>query len=262
MNVFYVDESGSMTKKNLNYKSNQYFIICMVMPADNKKLKKVYSRFISSNINQLRNEDLHQNLFYPNGKFKEIKGAFLSVDMKKKFINYFCHNNLLNIYYICLSNKMVEDYFYVNKARAFNYLIKLTVEYNTLNNNIKKDTNYFYIDERNVKTATIATLGEYLNIELVTAKHIQRTFIVEYCQSESKELIQIADVFSNIYYSFVKNDRFNNEINFMRNQNYIKNEFYFPVFYWQLVNIYSILNLLSVSPYNAPLLMLGKCYIC
>lgn len=231
MNVYYVDESGSMTKKNLNYKSNQYFIICMVIPSDNKKLKRVYNRFISSNINELRKEDLHHCMFYPNGKFKELKGTFLSLDMKKKFINYFCRNNLLSLYYICSSNKLVENYFYMNKARAFNYLIKLTIEYNTLNNNIRKDMNHFYIDERNVKTATIATLGEYLNIELVTASHIQKTFIVEYCQSESKELIQVADVFSNIYYSYVKNDRFNNEINLMRDEKYIKNEFYFPFSY-------------------------------
>ena len=231
MNVFYVDESGSMTKKNLIYKSNQYFIICMVVPIDNKKLKRAYSRFVSSNIKQLKSEDLHNKMFYSNGRFKELKGSFLSVDMKRKFINYFCKNNLINIYYICSSNRSVESYFYVSKARAFNYLIKLSIEYNTLNNVLKKDINYLYIDERNVKTQTIATLGEYLNIELVTAKHIQKTFIVEYCQSESRELIQVADVFSNIYYSFVKNDRFNNEINYMRNNKYIKSEFYFPLLY-------------------------------
>ena len=151
--------------------------------------------------------------------------------MKKQFIRYFCRNNLINVFYICSSNLKVADYFYKNKARAFNYLIRLSVEFNTLNSNIKKDINYLYVDERNVRTSTIATLGEYLNIELVTAKHIQRTFIVEYCQSESRELIQIADVFSNIYYSFVKSDTFNNEICFMRNNNYNKNEFYFPFSY-------------------------------
>ena len=200
MNVFYVDESGSMTKKGLKYSSNHYFVICMILPIDNKRLKRAYKRFISSNIDKLRKEDIHHNMFYKDGRFKELKGAFLSINMKKEFINYFCKNNLLSVFYICISNRNVSDYFYANKARAFNYLIRLSVEYNTTNNNIKKDTNHLYIDERNVSTATIATLGEYLNIELVTAKHIQRTFVVEYCQSESKELIQVADVFSNIYY--------------------------------------------------------------
>ena len=108
-------------------------------------------------------------------------------------------------------------------------MIKLCLEYNTNNRFIKKDINYFYIDERNVRTDTFSLLGEYLNTELVTAKSIQGTFIVEYCNSESKELIQVADVFSNIYYTYIKSGRLlDDKLSFMRDKNYIKSEFYFP----------------------------------
>ena len=106
------------------------------------------------------------------------------------------------------------------------------MEYNSLNNNIKKDYNHFHIDERNVSTKTIATLEEYLCIELVSVRRLQLGFAVEYHQSEVKELIQIADVFSNLYYSYIVKGRiFDKEINFMRSNNYIKNEFYFPYNY-------------------------------
>lgn len=229
MNTFYVDESGSMTKKGLNYRNNHYFIICIVQVYNSNRLKRIYKRFVTSNLNNLKCNDKHQSMFYKNGKFKEIKGASLSASMKKKFVNFFCQNNLFGIYYICSSNKRTENYFYNNKARAFNYMVKLSVEHNTKIKNIKKDINFFYIDERNVKTGTLATLGEYLNTELVTARNVQGPFIVGYYQSEFKELIQIADVFANFYYSYIiRGSVFDNEIDYMRKNKYIKDEFFFP----------------------------------
>ena len=229
INTFYVDESGSMTKKGLNSIRCRYFIICIVLTKDNKKLKHIYDRFVTSNMKQLKKEDWYHNMFYKNGKFKELKGTQMSVEMKKKFIRYFCRNDILSVFYICVSNENVADYFYGNTARAFNYLIRLSIEHNTSNGLISNDMNFLYIDERNVRTDTISTLEEYLNIELVVDKHIQKSFHVRYCQSEVKNLIQIADVFSNIYYSFiVKGNIFDEEINLMRKNNYIKNEFYFP----------------------------------
>ena len=232
MNTFFIDESGTMTKKYLKNISNQYFVVCLVKAIDDKKLKRAYQRFVRSNLSNLRKEDKHHSMFYKNGKFKELKGSYMSYEMKKKFINYFCQNNLINIYYICSSNLLASEYFYSNKARAFNYLIRLSMEYNSNNCNLNKDMNYLNIDERNVSTNTRSTLEEYLNTELVTARNLQLGFIVEYYQSESRALIQIADVFSNIYYSYInKGNRFDNEIEFMRNNNYIRNEFYFPYNY-------------------------------
>lgn len=232
INTFYIDESGSMTKKGLKYLCNQYFVICVVHVKQKKMLKRAYKRFISSNINLLKRDDKNQNMFYKNGKFKELKGSFMSTELKRKFAKYFCRYNYLEIYYICCSNQMANNDFYSNKSRAFNYLIRLCLEHNTLNNNIKKDYNFLHIDERNVSTRTVATLEEYLCIELVTAKKIQLGFNVVYYQSEVKELIQIADVFSNLYYSYIVKGRlFDKEINYMRDNNYIKNEFYFPFSY-------------------------------
>lgn len=230
MNFFYVDESGSMTKKNLDQRFNHYFTICMIMTSDSKKLLRIYKRFISSNLDELRKIDIHKRMFYRNGKFKELKGSAFTIEMKKKFINYFCKNRLFDIFYVCSDNKKAEDIFYSNTSRAFNYLIKLSIEHNTKNNNIPKGINYFYIDERNVRTDSKGTLREYLNTELVSVNHIQNLFIVEYCQSESKELVQIADVFSNIYYTYLgKDSSLDDDVRRLINTNYIKSEFYFPI---------------------------------
>jgi hypothetical protein len=221
-----------MTKKELKYLCNQYFIICVVHAKDPIMLKRAYKRFISSNLELLRKNDKHHKMFYRSGRFKELKGSFMSNKLKLKFIDFFCKRNYLELYYICCSNQLVDDYFYSNKARAFNYLIRLCIEHNSLNNNLKKDYNEFHIDERNVSTRTVATLEEYLCIELVTVKRLQLGFCVEYHQSEIRELIQIADVFSNIYYSYiVKGKIYDKEINYMRKNSYIKNEFYFPISY-------------------------------
>ncbi len=174
--------------------------------------------------------DKDTKMFYDNGKFKELKGSCFTANMKRKFINFFCQNELFEIYYIVCDNKKVKDYFYNNTARAFNYLLKLSIEHFTKYKQISVKENYLYIDERNVKTETRSTLREYLNTELVTGNHIQEKFHVEYCQSETRELIQIADVFSNIYYTnLIANNCFSNEINKMKSEKYLAGEFFFPI---------------------------------
>lgn len=230
MNTFYIDESGSMTKKHLNYYKNKYFVICIIMPKNKDRLKRTFKRFVSSNFDNLKKMDKDKKMFYDSGKFKELKGSCFTSDMKRKFISFFCQNELFEIYYIICDNNKVKDYFYNNTARAFNYLIKLSFEHFTKYKYISAKGNYLFIDERNVRTETRATLEEYLNTELVTGSHIQEDFYVEYCQSETRELIQIADVFANICYTnLITNNCFLNEIYKMKNEKYIVGEFFFPL---------------------------------
>ena len=127
INTFYVDESGSMTKKGLKYLCNQYFVICVIHVKHEKMLKRAYKRFVSSNIKFLKRDDKNHNMFYKNGRFKELKGAFMSIELKRKFIEFFCRYDYFEIYYICCSNQMADKLFYLNKSRAFNYLIKFTI---------------------------------------------------------------------------------------------------------------------------------------
>lgn len=230
MNTFYMDESGSMTKKNVNYYKNKYFIICVIRPLNKDRLKKVFKRFVSSNYKKLKKIDTEHRMFDENGKFIELKGNSFNSTMKRKFMKYFCQNSLFEIYYIICDNKSIKEHFYLNTSRAFNYLLKLFYDHYTRYKIINKSDNYLYIDERNVKTDTKSTLEEYLNTELVTGNHIQNSFKVEYCQSQTRELIQIADVFANIYHTnLVSNNCFKDELNEIKKNGYIKGEFIFPI---------------------------------
>lgn len=229
MNTFYIDESGSMTKKNLNYSKNKFFIICVVVPNNKDRLRRVFKRFVSSNFDALKSLDKNNKMFYDNGKFKELKGSCFDSKMKRKFMEFFCQNNLFEVYYIVCDNNMVKDYFYNNTARAFNYLLKLFFEHFTKFKLIPLKQNYLFIDERNVRTETRSMLKEYLNTELVTGSHIQEEFYVEHCQSESRELIQIADVFANIYYTNLISNCFFKELNILIKNKYLAGVFQFPL---------------------------------
>lgn len=230
INKFYIDESGSMTKIRLDKINHKYFVVCIVLVNDSKKLKRIFKRYISANIERLRKNDKDNKMFYKNGKFKEIKGSSLNKEMKNHFINYFCQNNYFKIFYILCENYNVNSFFYDNTARAFNYVIKNSLESFTKNRLIKKDDNFLNVDERNVKTNSRSTLQEYLNIELYLSLEIQKTFQVLYCQSESNILIQIADFFSNLYYSnLITNGKYNEEIKMLFKKGYIKDIFKFPI---------------------------------
>jgi len=219
-----------MTKKNTNYFKNKYFIICVLKPTDKDQLKRVFKRFVSSNLEELRALDKDNKMFYDTGNFKELKGSCFNASMKKKFIDFFCQNNLFELFVVVCQNQKVKPFFYDNTARAFNYLLKQALEYFTDKNLISKAGNYIYIDERNVKTDTKSTLKEYLNTELVTGKHIQEEFTIEYCASETRELIQIADVFANIYHTnLISPNCLKMEIRQMFLDGYIKKEFLFPL---------------------------------
>ena len=100
-----------MTKKNLNYYKNKYFIICIIMPKNKDRLKRVFKRFISNNFDNLKKMDIDNKMFYNNGKFKELKGNCLNASMKRKFVKFFCQNELFEIFYIICDNKKVKDYF-------------------------------------------------------------------------------------------------------------------------------------------------------
>lgn len=227
----YIDESGSMTKKGLRYNSNKKFVICMIRVKDGLKLNRAFKRFVSKNLEDLRKLDGGENkMFYPDGNFKELKGSMLDLAMKEKFIDFFCRNDLFEIYYIVSDNVKVKPYFYANTSRAFNYLVKNCIEYATKNNLLKKNYYNLLIDERNIRTDTKATLKEYINTELVTGQNLHDGFSVDYFASETKAMIQLADVFSNIFYVSLYRKILLDKIVIMEKNGYIKLVYNFPIY--------------------------------
>jgi len=223
----YIDESGSIHPTS--QKLNRYFVIGIVIPKDSKKLKKVYKTFIRKNIDELRKLDIEGKMFDSNNKFIELKGSSMDKAMKLKFIEFFCKNNLFEVRYIILDNNLLDSRFIKNKARTFNYLLKIF-----LINSIKKkyivDKEIFLqIDERNVKTDSKYSLEDYLNQELLLNDNLIENVQVQYFDSSQNCFIQIADVFSNIMYSnLITKGSYQEELKKLQQDKYILPPFIFP----------------------------------
>lgn len=220
----YIDESGSMTKYSNKYK---HFITCIIVPTNRDKLRRVFKRYISKNINKLREVDTQNKMFDRNGNFLEIKGSQLTRELKLDFLNFFTKNKLFDLYYIQLDNDTVSEEFYKNTARAFNYPLKLLIQ-NYMVRDYSGSSKYFLnIDERNQNTKTYYFLEEYLNTEVGLSNNID--FLVTHYDSSQSHLIQIADVFSNIYYSNLINGLYEEGIEYIKNNGILKMIFKFPL---------------------------------
>lgn len=236
MNI-YIDESGSI---NNHLPNNKYFVIAMVHVIDKSGLKRAYKRFISSYHDRLM--ELDKDKFHPktgkvikaggkmfsNGKFKELKGAQFDRDMKQKFIDFFSRKPAFHVYFIKISNERLTDDFCENTARVFNYTIKLALDYFIRKGFIPNEDCSLQLDERNEKTETKYFLENYLNTELSMSGAASGKFNVTYFDSANNSLIQIADVFANLYYSHLQTGAYEAEFKKLEDSGIVKFYFTFP----------------------------------
>lgn len=230
MEHIYIDESGSMT---INYCDiHPYFVIAMVRTKDSVKLKKVFKRFVSKHLHELKAADSKGSMFAGN-KFKELKGNCFTPKLKREFVRYFCRNEHFEVFYIIADNRKIaqnnEGILYKNTARAFNYLIRLSLEYYIKNGYLHNDNLSLQLDERNEKTEAKHFLENYLNTELVCNHVLSGDCTVSYFDSSNNHIIQIADVFANLMYSELKTNAYTKEFDFMKKEKYIKHVFRFPL---------------------------------
>ena len=131
--------------------------------------------------------------------------------------------------YIVLDNNKLEERFISNKARTFNYLLRIFLG-NALQRKYITDRQIFlHIDERNVRTESRFSLEDYLNQELVLNLNLLDDVKVKYYDSAQNQLIQVADVFSNIMYSnLVTHGAYQKELEKLSKQGYILPLFRFP----------------------------------
>ena len=132
------------------------------------------------------------------------------------------------MYYIKIENKNIRYGLYNNTARAFNFVIKQALRWNLKNSLLPKDDYYLCIDERNEKTKTKFLLEEYLNMQLIIEEDLVDSMKVEYFNSSNNQLKQIADVFSNIFYSNCLNGKYEDKLIELREKGYIKSIFLYP----------------------------------
>ena len=230
MNI-YIDESGSINNHTPN---NKYFVIAMVHVFHIKSLKRAYKRFVSSNFNRLLQLDEKKSgtktrgKMFSNGKFRELKGAQFDRDMKLKFVEFFSQNQHFELYYIKIANEKLDDHFCENTARVFNYTMKLALDYFIQNDYLPDEDCYLQLDERNEKTETKYFLENYLNTELAMSGTYSGNFNVTYFDSANNNLIQLADVFANLYYSHLQTGNYGKELEALKNAGILKFIFEFP----------------------------------
>ena len=222
----YIDESGSITKKHAQH--YPYFVIALVHVKDKEKLKRVYKRFVSSNMRRLKQLDKEQKMF-KDGKFKELKGSAFDIQMKKDFVKYFARNNYFDIYYIKINNENITNTFCKSTGRAFNYVICKAMGYFFSHGYLDRDECHLKLDERNEKKDAKFFLKQYLNTELLGSGIVHKEFDVQYFDSSNNQFIQIADVFSNLYFSHLYSGKYLEEMKYLQENEYIKFVFEFPL---------------------------------
>lgn len=224
---YYIDESGSICNE-IQGERNRWFTVAVIRPLNAEKLTRVFKRYISSRLERLKECPLSDRMF--NGEdFREIKGSALTPELKRDFMDYFCKNSLFEVYFIRIDNTKTQPNFCNNKARSFNYVIKLALLSLLHRNIIPEADTFLHIDERNVRTDSKATLEDYLNTELQLNEGLSFTTTVEYKESSCCRFVQIADVFSNIFYSSSVSESYQTEIEKLCENGYVRFTFEFPL---------------------------------
>ena len=93
---------------------------------------------------------------------------------------------------------------------------------------IPKEDCSLQLDERNEKTESRFFLENYLNTELSMNGTTDKKFDVTYYDSSDNNLIQIADVFANLYYSHLQTGGYKNELKKLEEAGILKLVFTFP----------------------------------
>ena len=234
MNI-YADESGSINNKL----GSKPFIIALVHVLDFKKLNTIFKRFISSNIDELKelDKDFYNangvltkkgNLMFHGGKFHEIKGSQLNQEMKINFIKYLIQKKYFEVYYIKINNDLLTDKICENTARAFNYSIKLALSFFIEHKLLVDEDCLLQLDERNERTEAKFFLENYLNTEFCLNDVTEKHYSVKYLDSADNPFIQIADVFANLYYSELNTEAYSDLFKELKNKDILKAVFEFP----------------------------------
>ena len=201
----YVDESGSITKTNIN--QNRYFVIAMLFT--DKPI--VVSRLFKKKISQLmRKNSKYEKQVKLN---KEIKGADISESVK---LNVYKHilehgSDSIELGIIVLDNGYTTDKFIENHARTINYMIQVYIDtcfrkYSKFMSG--KGVINLILDEQNVSTGAKYDLEGYLNQQLTICNPICGKFNVRYTDSKNEKMVQLADFLANTFY---RNIQKNNE---------------------------------------------------
>lgn len=212
-------------------KTHPYFVIAIIHTEYPNKLKTIYKRFVKKYLSDLADADRGLGRMFKSSKFEELKGASFSPKLKREFVSYFCRTNTLELFYIVLDNNAINKngHLYDNTARAFNYAMRLALEY-FINHNYLSDGQYFIqLDERNERPDSKHFLQTYLNTEFRMCNVMSQDVWVRYFNSSENRIVQLADVFANLYYSHLLTGAYKQELRIMQDNKCLKSIFHFPL---------------------------------
>lgn len=189
----YIDESGSITRSTLE--KNRYFVISYIETAEPEKVSRVFRKF---KVNYIKHT--------PNSGFsvgEEIKGSAMPNDMKTMLFNELKKKTDIKVHYIIFDNRNAEMRLRNKPSIAFNYLMSLKLN-SIFYGKTKINNLWLKLDNRNCAVYGLNSLQEYLEIEFCIKKRKCDNIEVKYHESDKKELIQIADIFSNTLFKMCK----------------------------------------------------------
>ncbi len=221
------DESGSITKPHSS--EQPFFVVGLVKVNDMKNLRRSFKRFVSSNIGELRRLDGTREKMFRNGSFLELKGSEMDREMKSRFVEYFGRKRDIEVFYIEIDNRTIPEEFSANPAEAFNYIMCLNFKDLFSKDLLPEENCFICLDERNESSRSRHFLEVYLNTELALEGYSEKRFSVEYFDSRSNFGVQLADVFSNLYYSNLINGLYDDLIEELSSRGIIRNVFRFPL---------------------------------
>ncbi|MDT2782747.1 DUF3800 domain-containing protein [Vagococcus fluvialis] len=189
----YVDESGSIT--TVNNERNRYFVITYIETDEPSKVASVFRRVKKNYIkhNPQHNFDVK----------KEIKGSEMPNDFKTIIFQELSEKCNIKAHYIIFDNWNAVDRLRNKPSVAFNYLTFLKTRSAMRGLRSGFDL-HLKLDNRNCAVYGLHSLQEYLEIEFCLKTSKCSNVYVKYHDSDKKELIQIADIFSNTLYKTCK----------------------------------------------------------
>ena len=131
--------------------------------------------------------------------------------------------------WVFIENSKLTDGLCNDISTAFNYPLKMALEYFLNKGFLPKEPCTLQLDERNEKTDKKYFLEQYINTEFTAKNVTNEKFAVTYFDSADNKFIQIADIFANLYYSQLRTNSYSNEIGELKKAGILKFIFKFPL---------------------------------
>ncbi|MBE9389439.1 DUF3800 domain-containing protein [Vagococcus salmoninarum] len=196
----FVDESGSITtSKSLG---NRFFVIAFL---ETEEPYNVIRQFREAKKEYIKRTPACNLVI--NG---EIKGSQMPFGMKKLIFERISQKTDAVFHFKVVDNFNLYNNLLSNVSLSFNYFIYLTVD--NIRNLTKSATPKelkMQLDDRNTAVESLNSLQEYLFIKFVIENQKFDSIKTSYRDSQSRDLLQVIDLFANSVYRISRNHGLN-----------------------------------------------------